>query len=370
MLVGVHGRPGISGAFADNLGVHRRGHAGGGEKVHGCGAQIRNAWLPLEFVAADKRFFPLPVLEVVGGFLPYPICHSPPGGVTHRGSFGEDLFHPRVRGERLALTDAYRCPEAQGGRIDRYPFRFWRDSDAPDRQGITEIRHVEGLYALWDELLRRHPGLIIDNANWRGTGPDLEMLMRSAGSWTCSEAARGGENRVYNQAQLAGLSLYVPIHASLLWGTDPYTVRSVARFGTSIAYDTRPVGFARQEMKQASEEIRALRPLYLGDYYPLTVVDLDERHWCGWQFDRPDLGQGFAMFFRRPASLDAVCEAHLRAVDPSARYELTLAETYQVKERRLVSGRPLASIRVEIRQAPGSLLVRYARQGRNGSSRL
>ena len=150
-----------------------------------------------------------------------------------------------------------------------YPFRFWQQNDASDRQGITEIRHVEGLYAMWDELLRRHPSLIIDNANWRCTGPDLEMVMRSAGSWTSSEAERGGENRVYNQAQLAGLSFYVPIHASLLWGTDPYTVRSVARLGASLSDDTRPASFSVRQMRQAGAEIRALRPLVSGRLLPV-----------------------------------------------------------------------------------------------------
>ena len=32
------------------------------------------------------------------------------------------------------------------------PLEFWRAADSPDRQGITEIRYVEGHYAMWDEL--------------------------------------------------------------------------------------------------------------------------------------------------------------------------------------------------------------------------
>ena len=32
------------------------------------------------------------------------------------------------------------------------PLETWRHNDAPDRQGMTEIRYVEGLYAMWDEL--------------------------------------------------------------------------------------------------------------------------------------------------------------------------------------------------------------------------
>lgn len=40
---------------------------------------------------------------------------------------------------------------------------FWRRNDEPDSQGITEIRHIERLYAMWDDLRARHPGLVIDN---------------------------------------------------------------------------------------------------------------------------------------------------------------------------------------------------------------
>jgi hypothetical protein len=204
---------------------------------------------------------------------------------------------------------------------------------------------------------------MIDNANWRATGPDLEMVARSAGSWTSSEAADAGANPVYNQSQLAGLSLYVPVHASLLFGTDPYTVRSVARLGTSINFNTFSPSFSTAEMRRAAAEIRSLRPLYLGDYYPLIETDLDERHWCGWQFDRPDLGQGFAMCFRRSASPEAARDVSLRGLDSNARYEVTLAETYDVKEKRLLSGRQLTQLHVEIGKAPGSLLIRYSKRG-------
>jgi len=36
---------------------------------------------------------------------------------------------------------------------------FWREADAPDRQGITEIRQIEGMYAFFDALLERFPKL-------------------------------------------------------------------------------------------------------------------------------------------------------------------------------------------------------------------
>ena len=40
------------------------------------------------------------------------------------------------------------------------PLPNWRGHDAPNRQGMTEIQHVVGYLAFWDELRRRHPGLL------------------------------------------------------------------------------------------------------------------------------------------------------------------------------------------------------------------
>ena len=43
------------------------------------------------------------------------------------------------------------------------PADFWKAADTPDRIGMSEIYHIEGIYQMWDELLARHPGLRIDN---------------------------------------------------------------------------------------------------------------------------------------------------------------------------------------------------------------
>lgn len=43
------------------------------------------------------------------------------------------------------------------------PLSYWRKNDEFDRRGITEIKHINGMYRLWDALLERFPNLIIDN---------------------------------------------------------------------------------------------------------------------------------------------------------------------------------------------------------------
>jgi alpha-galactosidase len=241
------------------------------------------------------------------------------------------------------------------------PLPFWQAADDEDRQGMTEILQIEGFYAFLDSLLERFPKLTIDNANWRVTGPDLEMMKRSIGSLTRTELAGPGlPHPVPEQAQTAQLSLWIPLHASLLHSMDTYSLRSTATTGVAIGLDLQspyiPVGL----MKKGIAEIKAIRPFWLGDYYPLTAINRDERSWCAWQFDRPDLGEGFAMFFRR-SQAEETLSTGLRGISPRANYQVSFAETYDVKEERTMAGAALIRVSVKISSAPGSMLVRYRR---------
>jgi alpha-galactosidase len=247
-------------------------------------------------------------------------------------------------------------------RMDRNtnPLPFWRNADTPDRQGITEVRQIEGLYGMWDGLLQRFPHLLIDNANWRETGPDIEAMRRTVGSLSRSEVtAAGVPHPTADQAHTAELSMWVPFHAQILNAVDPYNFRSTATTGVAIGLDLQSPYVPLDELRKAITELKALRPYWLGDYYPLTPINLEENVWCGWQFDRSDLNAGFAMFFRRPKSAQTSYEAKLQGIDPQSSYEVSFAETYDEGPRRVMKGRDLAHLQVEINHAPGSLLVRY-----------
>ena len=89
------------------------------------------------------------------------------------------------------------------------PLPSWRANDAPDRQGITEIRHVTGLLAFWDELLRRHPNMLLDVCASGGRRNDLESMRR--GSALLQDRLRPGHRG------RAGRDLRHFALAALLW---------------------------------------------------------------------------------------------------------------------------------------------------------
>ena len=254
-------------------------------------------------------------------------------------------------------------------RMDRNtnPLPFWRNADTPDRQGITEIRQIEGLYAMWDGLLQRFPHLVIDNANWRETGPDIEAMRRTAGSFSRSEVTGAGvPNPIADQAQTAELSMWVPFDAQILNAVDPYNFRSTATTGVAIGLDLQSPYVPLDELRKAIAELKMLRPYWLGDYYPLTPINIEQDTWCGWQLNRPDLNAGFAMFFRRPKSSQTSYQAKLQGIDLKSSYQVSFAETYDAGSKRVMTGRELANLRVDIKHAPGSVLVRYRKAGAGG----
>ena len=110
------------------------------------------------------------------------------------------------------------------------PLPFWRQSDAVDRQGMTEIRYVEGQYAMWDEMIARHPGLFIDNCASGGRRIDLETIQRSVALWR-SDTACGSGRGDWHQAQAFGMNYYLPLNEICAWTPDAYEMRSTSGAG-------------------------------------------------------------------------------------------------------------------------------------------
>ena len=95
----------------------------------------------------------------------------------------------------------------------------------------------------------------------------------------------------------------------------------IVTHGSSQAIDGRldlPVEAIRGWMSEAL----AMSKCFSGDFYPLFSFSLADDAWAAWQHDRPDLGEGMIVAFRRQASPFSRWEAHPKALDTEADYEL------------------------------------------------
>ena len=135
------------------------------------------------------------------------------------------LFNLGIPEARQWMTDLLSNRISEFG-IDVYredynidPLSFWRSNDSPDRQGMTEIRFVEGHYAMWDQLRERHPDLWIDNCASGGRRIDLETCSRSVPLWRSDTSCFAGHPE-WNQLQSAALSQYLPLHTACGWAYD------------------------------------------------------------------------------------------------------------------------------------------------------
>lgn len=111
------------------------------------------------------------------------------------------------------------------------PLSYWRANDAPDRQGITEIRHIEGHLAYWDELLRRHPNMFIDSCASGGQRNDLETMRRAIPLWRTDYRCEP----VGTQCHTFGLSLWIPFSGTGAADVNSYVFRSnMTPFGNCL----------------------------------------------------------------------------------------------------------------------------------------
>ncbi|HEY5909883.1 MAG TPA: alpha-galactosidase [Verrucomicrobiae bacterium] len=246
------------------------------------------------------------------------------------------------------------------------PLGFWRRNDAPDRQGITEIRHIEGLYAMWDDLRARHPGLVIDNCASGGRRIDLETSSRSLPLWhsdmQCAESKPAA-----NQLQNGGLFRWVPMHGCGNFALEPaYAFRSAMTAGNILVAASSKESLsdtndnAGISVRNTVAIYNKLRPYMVGDFYPLFPHNESESQWYGYQFDNPDLKAGCAVVFRREKCPDAAKAIHLNGVDPNSSYEITNLDTSSTTK---VTGRTLIEngVSVAVKDQPGSALILYRR---------
>lgn len=283
-----------------------------------------------------------------------------------------NLGHPDARQWLVDHIDKLISDEA----IDLYrqdynidPLSYWRSHDAEDRQGITENFYVMGYLAYWDELLRRHPGMLIDSCASGGRRNDLETMRRAVPLLRSDYLFEP----VGQQAHTFGLSFWLPFHGTGYcpsntvgwgWGTggisyDAYTRRSNMCPSNTACFDFR-VEVDDALIQKLYQEWREVGPDYFGDFYPLTPHSLQSDAWIAWQFHRPDADRGMIQAFRRADSNFFGGHFQLRGLQPDAQYAI---RNFDEPGQTVVTGQQLleSGAEITIRTRPGAAVLTYER---------
>ena len=215
------------------------------------------------------------------------------------------------------------------------PLPYWRSKDEPDRQGVAEIRHILGLYRLWDALLTRFPHLIIDNCASGGRRIDIETLRRSVPLWRNDGQCPANFPAELNQAQGINYAWWLPYSGTGTgrpWG-DIYRTRSSYAPGltTNFAFSERDAFGAEAGQlawiaKFGAEYLR-VRPYLTEDFYPLTSGVSGDDAWCAVQYHRSAQGDGILQAFRRALSPYTAARFALRGLQAEKTYCFEDADT-------------------------------------------
>lgn len=238
------------------------------------------------------------------------------------------------------------------------PLIFWRAADAPDRQGVTEIKYVAGFLAYYDELLYRHPGMPIDNCASGGRRNDVETLRRSV---PLLRSDTWGEP-VGQQCQTYGLADWIPYWGTGIIYADPkelaYVFRSQMGPSFTSCWDLTPK--ANYDLhRKLLEQWKGVRGRILnGDYYPLTPYSSAGGEWMAWQYHQPEKGEGIVQIFRRAEANDDARTLKLHGLAPDAEYAVEDLDTGSVEK---LAGRKLMDegLRVTLDSRPAAALLVY-----------
>jgi alpha-galactosidase len=259
-------------------------------------------------------------------------------------------------------------------RIDVYredfnmdPLSFWRSADAPDRQGITEIRHVTAHLSFWDALRRQKPDLLIDVCSSGGRRNDLESLRRAVPLWRSDYIGflpGHGETKYTrlnaNQCITHGISFWIPYYGTGLTDVNHYQFSSCLCPSLMFDIDPRREDIDLELWRKLADLHKKAAGFFFGDYYPITDYSLSPSAWMAWQFDLPERGEGMVQVFRREKNPRETACFKLHALKPDSKYVVTDLSTGW---SRRFSGRTLAEkgLSVRLPSRPSAAIFSYKR---------
>lgn len=278
-----------------------------------------------------------------------------------------DLGNPEAWNAAFAMLDGY----IKRFRLQCYrqdfnfdPLPIWRANDEEGRRGIHEIRHIMGLYRLWDALLSANPGLFIDNCASGGRRNDIEMLSRSIPLWRSDAQCPGDAPPETAQCHTTGIARWIPYSGTGIGILTGDWYRSRSCYGPAMT--TEAWMYADQEIDAETTaamcpifaEYLRVRPYLTADFYSIASDATGDDVWCCHQYNRPEDGDGILLCFRRPKSVYDRAVLRLRGLDPTATYAFTDADSGETVCR---TGEEASRFSMEIHEPRSSRLLFYHR---------
>jgi alpha-galactosidase len=241
------------------------------------------------------------------------------------------------------------------------PLPNWNAADAPDQRGLTQIRHVLGLYELLDRLMKAYPDLLIEGCASGGRRIDLETIKRSHTFWKSDETASLPVMRFHE----TGGNTFLPgvlLNTNLLPKNVPFDVQSI--FGGPLGLRCDWTNLDARSLDRMTQEIalyKKIRPLLNEDYYPLIPQSRDLSNWVGWQFNDPSRGEGYIVLLRPESSPYSSANIFLRGLDSDATYILAPVDDTPGEIRRLTGAQLSQTWTVELNVPASGAIYQYGK---------
>ena len=213
------------------------------------------------------------------------------------------------------------------------PVFHWRENDAEDRQGVTEIQTINGLWDFWSWLRARYPDMPFDSCAGGGGRIDIHIL--SYAHAYCRDDAQMFEHpEELAQNITLNSTPYMPFTAGDTFTVPPFdTYGFLSCMASTTVFSPPAIQGMFLSRDPFDEEIAwyskmlktadRVRDYFFGDFYALTPEALDGSDiYAGYQLNRPDKEDGFFLLFRRELCPEDTFSLRLRGIDPEAVYSV------------------------------------------------
>ena len=229
----------------------------------------------------------------------------------------------------------------------------WLEAEADDRIGAVENQHIQGYYRLWDTLLERNPGLLIDSCASGGRRNDIETMRRSV---TLHYTDVGYGNHPIKCKQHRQMFEWIPYFRAhnMNWCDEngnydkksrlpdkySYYAAMAPAITDMTAFDADEAGYSLARRMQAIWREAAAYMLET-DYYPLTQCRKSSDDFYAAQFLDTEKQAGILHLLNGATAAQTVFTLRLKGLEKDARYRIRSAEqerTWEVSGTQLLEG--------------------------------